>query len=298
MGRRAFARAVFAAGLVVALVASLNRTIAAEEISRSWKLCADSATIIVGTLHVPVDELRAAPKGGTYLNATVSVTETLKGASFETVVVRVFSEDRPYAPTSSQLLGLNDQMVMAFLTTGSNDNGGPANYFAGDTADALRIVSPTEETGIRAEIARQARVLRNWRPHPEWPHEAEVKRLIEKTRRHDTATRAFKDLEKLGPAAAPAMVDLMDDRRPLGVTEISLENKYPGAFERNRIYGPKLVVDALAAILNQITGLSFGFIENGGSEAQRQLMVDRWRIYVDVQKNHRAAGARGTAISI
>jgi hypothetical protein len=49
----------------------------------------------------------------------------------------------------------------------------------------------------------------------------------------------------------------MDDRRSLPDPRISLKNKSPQAFEGLRHYGPQEVVDALAAILNQITGQKF-----------------------------------------
>lgn len=47
-----------------------------------------------------------------------------------------------------------------------------------------------------------------------------------------------------------------------------------------RFYGPAKVVDALAAILNQITGKSFGFIYNGGTEAERTSSVRGWHDFL------------------
>jgi hypothetical protein len=275
--------------LAPALIASGIRAGDAEPISKSWALCAASTKIAVGTLHVPANELRTAPKAGRYLNATVDVSETLKGERSRTVVVRFFSEDRPYAPNTKTMLALNGRPVMVFLTANPDPDaaGRATNYFAGYTAAAIRVPTPAEVAGIRAEVARQENVLRQWRPHRDWPHETEVKGLIEKTLRPETAAQAFKDLEKLGSDAVPAMADLMDDRRPLGTSLITLRNNVPGAFESNRIYSPKLVVDALAAILNQITARTFGDIENGGSEQQRQLAVNGWRIYADMQQNGR-----------
>ena len=229
MGRATAARASITALLALGLVASNIRAGDTEPISKSWAVCAASTTIAVGTLHVRADELRAASKQGRYLDATVDVSETLKGERSETIVVRFFSENRPYAPNSNTLLALNGRPVMVFLTAIPDpDTAGRAtNYFARYTADALRVSSPAEVTNIRMEVARQANVLRTWGPHPEWPHEAEVKGLIEKMLRRETAAQAFKDLEKLGSSGVPAIVDLMDDRRPLGTSFMSLENKSP-----------------------------------------------------------------------
>ena len=60
----------------------------------------------------------------------------------------------------------------------------------------------------------------------------------------------------------------------------SLKNKSPEAFEGLRHYGPQKVVDALAAILNQITGQNFGFIYNGATDAERTKTVRGWRDFL------------------
>jgi hypothetical protein len=92
--------------------------------------------------------------------------------------------------------------------------------------------------------------------------------------------KIFADLEALGPDAVPAIVAQMDDRRPLAIQAISLANKAPDAWERMRHYGPEQIVDALSAILSQMTGENFGEIENGGSDRSRRTAVNAWRIYV------------------
>lgn len=105
----------------------------------------------------------------------------------------------------------------------------------------------------------------------------QVAMLIGKMLSERTERRAFADLEALGCAAVPAIVKRMDDRRRLPVPAISLENKSPDAFEGLRHYGPKKVVDALAAILNQLTGKNFGFIYNGATNEERTRAVNGWR---------------------
>lgn len=296
MQRRMFTRVLVAGAVAPRLLASYKLAAEAAEVSKSWELCAASAVITVGTLHVPVAELRAAQNGeGRYLVATLDVSETLKGERSDAVVISFYSEDKPYSPQSTALLALDGQPVLAFLTNPQNDDSGKrVRYFAGHARDAVRAASSADVADIRAEIARQERVLRGWHSHPDWPRWTEAKALIAKTLRRDTAEQAFKDLEKLGPQAVPAIIDLMDDRRPLGVRNLVLQNP-PNFFEATRIYGPQLVVDALAAILNQITATDFGGIESGGSEQERQLAVNGWRIYADIQRNHPAAARRQPA---
>jgi hypothetical protein len=101
--------------------------------------------------------------------------------------------------------------------------------------------------------------------------------LIERMLNADTEQKAFFDLETLGCAAVPATIQRMDDRRTLPDSRISFRNKSPNAFEDVRHYGPVQVVDALAAILNQVTGQDFGFIYNGATDEEREKSVRGWR---------------------
>jgi hypothetical protein len=104
--------------------------------------------------------------------------------------------------------------------------------------------------------------------------------IIEKAVVQKTEQQAFSDLEALGCAAVPAIIKRMDDRRNLPDPRISLKNKSPDAFEGMRHYGPQSVVDALAAILNQITGRDFGFIYNGATDGERTRTIQGWRDFL------------------
>ncbi len=77
----------------------------------------------------------------------------------------------------------------------------------------------------------------------------------------------------------PAIVAQMDERRPLLSPQIRLRTA-TDAFEPYRYYGPKLVVDGLDAILNQITGEGGAKLSHGGSERERLAAVAGWRVYV------------------
>ena len=110
--------------------------------------------------------------------------------------------------------------------------------------------------------------------------EKRVAVLIGKILNSSTEQQAFADLEALGCPAVPAIIERMDDSRSLPNPRISLRNKSPQAFEGMRHYGPRKVVDALAAILNQITGQDFGFIFNGATDAERTKTVRAWREFL------------------
>jgi hypothetical protein len=104
--------------------------------------------------------------------------------------------------------------------------------------------------------------------------------LIERMLKIETEQKAFSDLESLGCKAVPAIIRRMDDRRLLPDRRISLRNKSPDAFEDIRQYGPEEVVDAFAAILNQLTGQDFGFIYNGGTDEERRTTIQGWRKFL------------------
>jgi len=116
--------------------------------------------------------------------------------------------------------------------------------------------------------------------------------LIAKMLDKSTEQQAFRDLEALGCAGVPAMIGQMDDRRTLPDPNITLSNNYPEAFDERRSYEPKVVVDALAAILSQITGQDFGFIYNGASEPQRKKTIQGWRGYLRNRPTSKSCGSR------
>lgn len=93
--------------------------------------------------------------------------------------------------------------------------------------------------------------------------------------------RLMKELEKMGIDAVPYLVDRLDDRRRLPFRYLALENKAINRFEVSRQYSPELVVDAIAALLNQLTGENFEFIYNGGSDISRSDAVKGWRKYME-----------------
>lgn len=107
--------------------------------------------------------------------------------------------------------------------------------------------------------------------------ESRVSKLIDQTTKSGRAERqAFSELESLGNQAVPYLVGHLGDMRPLAAREISFENKASGAFEGVRHYGPYTVHDALAAILNQITGQSFVFVYNGATPQERRENRSKW----------------------
>jgi|ERR1051325_8155664 hypothetical protein len=94
--------------------------------------------------------------------------------------------------------------------------------------------------------------------------------------------KIFKQLEDIGRPAVPYIIKYMDDRRLLPHRYLKLDNKGAHPFEPFRQYGPVKVVDALAAILNQLTGRRFGDLDDGRrtTDEQRDQVVAAWRQYL------------------
>ncbi|MFA6114471.1 MAG: hypothetical protein WC729_10770 [Sphingomonas sp.] len=270
-------------GTPVAAVAAEDRMIAtACPVDQGLSdLAAGSDLIVLGRMDLPTAELsrRAQQKAPEWLNIPVEVTRTLKGEDSKKAIVRVYPVDETYKPSNAALLQLAGAPSLLFLTR--VDEGEAGLYFAGYTPSALRPGSESEVAAVTAEVARQNEILRVWRTTPSAPHERAVRDLLSRLGqvKGGAQQQLFDRLVALGPEAVPALVSQMDDRRPLAEKSISLVNHAADAFEGTRHYGPELVVDALDAILNQITGASFGSIVNGGSDRERAATVAGWRVY-------------------
>jgi len=262
-----------------------TETTSVHEQGSIWPLVAQSAIIVTGTLDVPVAEIRRAlaSKEHHYVKFQVQVDEVLKGHADRVVTVCHFTQPSGFGVSPAALMQAHGNKAILFLVETSEEWSGCKRYFAGHSPGALESVSPEVLEQVRKELSEQATTLRDFNqlfPPKDEPLYQDVKRLIDATTNKDTQEQAFSQLEGLGVKAVPAMIMLMDDRRPLGVSSISLENRAVNAWEGLRNYSPDVVADALDAILNQITGRSFGSIHNGGSEEERQRTINGWRIYL------------------
>lgn len=111
------------------------------------------------------------------------------------------------------------------------------------------------------------------------PMARRVAALVDETTNPRTEMQSFERLEALGADAAPYIVHHLGDARPLPLKEIELANGSPGAFEGSRHYAPEVVHDALSAILNQISGVSFEFVYNGATSRTREMDRARWQAW-------------------
>lgn len=251
-----------------------------------WKLIAQSHSIVVGNMSPPAQAITQAQstKKYDYLNIPVKVSACIKGKQCQQHTnISYYTQPASYSPNPNTLLSVDSKSAILFLTQVDEGNNEEKQYFAGYTPKALQVHSQDLENAVRLEVARQAEVpnllasLYDTRKDPIFKR---VKNLINKITIKNGQEKAFAELEKLGMKAVPAMINLMDDRRRLANPEISLRNSNPNATEGIRHYEAELVVDAVAAILNQITSENFGSIYNGGTERERSLAIVAWRVYM------------------
>lgn len=246
---------------------------------------AQSDVVVEGSIALTPEQLSGLRGKTEWVDIPFAVTRTLKGAATDTVSIRFYPATE-FAPALPDLELAAGHRVVVYLHRLA-EAGPPGLYFAAGEG-SMRPAS--ESLMANAEIGRQDAILKAWAPDASLPHYAEVKAQLDRlaaipptdTGAAEKQQAIFAQLEALGPNAAPAIVAQMDDRRPLAVPAISLKNNAPDAFEASRHYGPKTVVDALDAELNQITG-EFGTIYNGGSDAERDSAVRAWRVYAHDQ---------------
>ncbi len=272
----------------IAIIVFIAGTIARGEddahLTQVWNLVAESELIVTATLSVPESEIRSSLESSDhrYVEMSFSPEVVLKGLASNPPIIRWYTKPRSYKPGPEQVLALNGETALLFLIY-VRDPYARGYYFAGHTTDSLQGVSEAQLSLVHRIVREQDDALKKFRelfPPEREPLYETVKGLVDDMTDAGTQHSAFAQLEALGSQAIPSIIMLMDDRRDLADPSISLRNDFPDAFEAFRHYGPEKVVDALAAILNQITGESFGTIYNGGTEQERANTIKAWRLFL------------------
>jgi hypothetical protein len=250
-----------------------------------WQTVANADIIVEARLSVPVVQINEQLKSKQYDYVTVHavVPSYLKGAATKKSLSFVYyPQPDKYQPSPDALVALDGLPAVIFLQH-SSDTGTDNLYLAGNSQNSILPTTPFVDQQVRQEIANERDILtefpnsREGAPDDCQDHVASlIKQILVKRSEID----AFAELEELGTPAVPSIIRLMDDRRPLPMKSIELSNHASDSFESTRLYGPKEIVDALAAILNQITGESFAFIYNGGTEPERRKAVNSWKVYL------------------
>lgn len=269
----------------------LFSTLASAQPDSLWENVARATHVVEGVFHIDTNKISKIKNSKSdYVDVEFDVKAVLKGELPQTnLSLREFicdkKETAPYCD-ESKLIALNEKKVVAFIHKRSYQlykKDTTEFYFSGRTLNSIFPDTAGNKSRIINEIERQKLIINNklfMADCPDDSNYSKAKEYVENMMSEFTAEQAYVDLEKMGKAAVPSMICLMDDRRELAVKRISLKNNWPDAWEAYRHYSPKLVVDVMSAILNQITGESFGEIYGGGSEEERRCAVDAWRVYL------------------
>lgn len=255
--------------------------------SAPWLDIAKSQFIVEGTYQVDTNKIKEIRiTESDYIKFDFSIGSVLKGdiPSKEINVTKyIYSKkEKPDFSKDTNLFLLNGKKSILFLVKSSADT---STFFISGQIINKALLPGTEE--IRKSVISEIKQQEDFTDSnkffticPNDKNSARVKELIADMHNGAKANDAYIELEKMGFDAVPGMICQMDDRRELAQKHISLENKNSKAWEAYRHYSPKVVVDVLEAILNQITGHCFGFIMNGGTERKRANAVRGWRTYL------------------
>ncbi|MBK8096096.1 MAG: hypothetical protein IPK26_03265 [Planctomycetes bacterium] len=242
-----------------------------------------AAIIARGVLRVDRDAVAAAATGGDYVSIDVEVQEMVHGAEARTVRFRHFvppkAEPRPeLRPDPDELLALDGTDRVVFLSLADKDL-----YLVDNLGTAIAL----PERELLARLKQREVLHRKLQRLPipiDATRQAQVAgALATIVADREQQRQSFAAMVQLGRAALPEIIAAMNDRRLLPERELTLANAGAGAFEGQRHYRPKRVVDGVTAVLNELTGESFGFLGNGARDEERDAAVQAWTIYAHYQ---------------
>jgi hypothetical protein len=222
-----------------------------------------------------------------YVGINIPIIKTLKGEIKDVITLRMYMNRENY----DFICSLTDNIeILIFLRKSYNpwgpQYGNEYNYYISTyIANSIIVSNDSFLDYVINEVAFQSQII-NEQLYKNFIIDNTLNNNIRNIINNITNRRmqqdGFRRLENYGNDGIPYIILFLDDFRQLPIRSISLENNFPGAFEGIRHYGPYLVVDALAAILNQITGESFGSIYNGDdtSDEERRQCINGWYIYL------------------
>ena len=215
----------------------------------------------------------------------LNVKEVLKGeANVEELILQLC--DYYNDEVNAQVLdGAGGNPVILHLSF-TSDTGRIGNssvcYSIPSIYGAAESFTMEKAAAICAEVAHQRRQLDEFGSRvktDQLPHWAEVTNLTAQltlgpTAQQEAVTKIRGNISRL----FPALIAAMDDNANLAKEFLVLPNFSPDRFEQFRRYGPKKVVDLVAALLAEASSVPFGDLFNGASDETRRHVVNGWRL--------------------
>jgi hypothetical protein len=260
-----------------------------EEKRFIWRTVVRSDLIVIGTIGESVIRKEGKHKIRLF---KVHVVEVLKGSVQGDIYIPYGLEDAqpvggnpppPLEPHfAAQMLG---KRIMAFLEVVSDSSNGATDLIPlEDSYGRIGLAdSPALEQAVKTEIGQEAAqisYLSKLQNSSSDDIGNQVTRAIDRLASSSEFQKkeGLETLLQLGCKSVPYIILDMNDHRPFH-GNLVLANP-PGVFEVVRQYAPKQMIDALSAILNDITGEDSRFISNGGSDNERQKEYEFWLIYL------------------
>jgi len=254
-------------------------------LSKDWQLVAESNIVarakIVGDLK-KINEMQASKKSDD-INLLVAVHEPVKGKVEKNLLtVSEYLGFDWFARRPSAMGKLVGTEVVVFLVY-VDDKSGKGIYFTNRGSSNVRPFNKEDLLKLKSEVANQTYIVEHFKEFPiakQNPSDKKVRSLLSQLTVDKTQDEAWEKLLKLPRSDTPALIRAMDDNRTLGHPQISIPNPPgPHRFEEIAHYGPKTILDAVSILLGNKTTTSFGQIYNGGSERERQTVLNAWRVW-------------------
>jgi len=240
-----------------------------------------SSLILQGTLIPDTDAIVDGIQNENYKNTKINLikTNTIKGASNLPDIIEIEYSTRPInlRPCSELILELDLSEVTVFLKPVLVD--GTYKYFFEASNNSVVRSSTSQSNEIVNITNSQLEFNNNFEKDYIIKDEAlhqEISTLIQEIKSEKTQQVAIKKLISLGHKAVPSIIHRMDNYSKINHNEIRI-NLSNGAI---KTYSPDLIVDALAIILNSITGKHYGYIYNGATDIERAQAITAWRTYL------------------
>ncbi|BCE00256.1 hypothetical protein [Marinicellulosiphila megalodicopiae] len=244
-------------------------------------LTSQSYVIAQGTLITDATGIKKSIDLHDYRNfkLNLATTSILKGDINSGDIIEINYSTRPVQlrPCAESILQLDLNQVIVFLKEVIINN--KKEYFFVASTFAISESSNQKATNLKKVINKQYNFLQNFDSNfkikDETTHQV-VLSLINNLQREDTQDRAFDELLKLDKSAVPSIIFAMDNYSQLSNSQFKL----PTSSGYVKTYHPDLVVDALAIVLNTITGKHYGYIYNGATDTERAQTISAWKTYL------------------
>lgn len=278
-----------------------------------WRFVHGADLIIRAEVTLGKEAEEGKPSG--YQTRTVRIIEVLKGggllqppAPSPTAVPNTLSRslDLRGVSTDKQWQGLCHEQgkdVMLFLGTEVEEVPKRGWYLLDGDSSAVQPYSPGLANALLAEIRNQdalATSVRSQLQARTFPHEEEIRQLVDRLLDPKTYARVegrklspeqkswsypepMVEFETLGPDAIPAIIKMLDDRRPLpgGRVNLGMDNrKNAGAWEGIYHTSASQVLDFLCRALQQLTHEGIGDVTAESPNCRRDAAVAGWLVYL------------------